>query len=256
MLARGHAMRWAEGGQGAGGDDQQEEEEEEDKEKRHSHHRHDDQHRGEEEAEAAAAAAPVSLATAPGPVRWPRDLTLGAALRRSLAEHGAQSVAVDDLATGRSATLGELLEAARAGAARLTTLLSSGGQCLPPEPAALVCVPDGADMVAAELACVEAGLVFVPVDPSTPPRRLRFLVEDSAPMVAIVRGADRQAVAAGLGGSAVPLQCVEGLLAGHLGFPSTAGAIHGRFRESSPSPRQFAMVLVSRKPRTIAGQGE
>ncbi len=52
-----------------------------------------------------------------------------------------------------------------------------------PDDRVAICVERGLEMVIGILAILKAGAAYVPLDPSYPPERLRFMVEDSAPVV-------------------------------------------------------------------------
>ncbi|MCB1037797.1 MAG: AMP-binding protein, partial [Acidobacteria bacterium] len=55
-----------------------------------------------------------------------------------------------------------------------------------------LCLERGAEVVAATLAVFAAGGVFVPLDPSYPPERLRFMVEDSGTRLVLTERALRE----------------------------------------------------------------
>jgi amino acid adenylation domain-containing protein len=57
-----------------------------------------------------------------------------------------------------------------------------------PDERVAICVHRGLDMVVALLAVVKAGGAYVPLDPAYPAERLRFMVEDSAPIVVVTQG--------------------------------------------------------------------
>ncbi|GAA3086404.1 amino acid adenylation domain-containing protein [Streptosporangium carneum] len=86
-------------------------------------------------------------------------------------------------------TYGEL----DAEADRLARLLRAEG--LGPERLAALVLPRSAGLVIAALAVVKAGAAFLPVDPSYPPERIAYMLDDAAPSVVIdeafLAGADR-----------------------------------------------------------------
>ena len=52
---------------------------------------------------------------------------------------------------------------------------------LPPEAVEAVCLERSPEVIICLLALLKAGLTYLPIDPATPPQRLRFLLEDAAP---------------------------------------------------------------------------
>ena len=50
------------------------------------------------------------------------------------------------------------------------------------------------DLVVGALAIVKAGGAYVPIDPSHPPERIAYLLQDSAPLAVLVQGATRALV--------------------------------------------------------------
>ena len=51
-----------------------------------------------------------------------------------------------------------------------------------------ICVERGVEMVVGLLAVLKAGGAYVPLDPAYPPERLRYMLEDSAPVVLLTQG--------------------------------------------------------------------
>ncbi|MGN6316590.1 amino acid adenylation domain-containing protein, partial [Trinickia sp.] len=58
-----------------------------------------------------------------------------------------------------------------------------------PDTRVAVCVERSFDMIVALLAVLKAGAAYVPLDPSYPPERLRYLLEDSAPVALLLHEA-------------------------------------------------------------------
>ncbi|MDB4952371.1 MAG: pcbAB [Gemmatimonadetes bacterium] len=78
-----------------------------------------------------------------------------------------------------------------------------------PEVRVGICVERGPEMVAAVLAVLKAGAAYVPLDPSYPADRLRYMLADSAPAVVLTQGAVVRTLAevfAGLGAEVVDLE--------------------------------------------------
>ncbi|KFW98074.1 hypothetical protein KP22_21485, partial [Pectobacterium betavasculorum] len=57
-----------------------------------------------------------------------------------------------------------------------------------PDMRVAICLPRGVEMVAAVLAVLKAGGGYVPIDPTYPAERIRYLLEDSAPLGLITQG--------------------------------------------------------------------
>ena len=51
-----------------------------------------------------------------------------------------------------------------------------------------ICVERSLEMIVALLAVLKAGGAYVPLDPAYPAERLRFMLEDSAPVVLLTQG--------------------------------------------------------------------
>ncbi|MFY1702132.1 amino acid adenylation domain-containing protein [Micromonospora sp. WMMA1923] len=128
----------------------------------------------------SALAHPVDTATPPA-----RDL-----LDR-LAEAPAERTAV--VAADGTLTFAEL----RARAARIAGALTARG--IGPESVVALCLPRGADLVAALLGTLTAGAAYLPVDPRLPADRRRYLVTDAGVDLVLVAGTDTDADAAGTG---------------------------------------------------------
>ena len=57
-----------------------------------------------------------------------------------------------------------------------------------PDSRVAICVERGLEMIVGLLGVLKAGGAYVPLDPSYPPERLRFMLEDSAPVVLLTQG--------------------------------------------------------------------
>jgi amino acid adenylation domain-containing protein len=66
-----------------------------------------------------------------------------------------------------------------------------------PDARVALCLERGFEMIVAVLAVLKAGGAYVPLDPAYPPERLRFMLEDSAP-VALLTRSESQALFGGL----------------------------------------------------------
>ncbi|MFJ7159486.1 amino acid adenylation domain-containing protein [Streptomyces sp. NPDC101118] len=106
------------------------------------------------------------------------------------------------VAGDRSLSFGEL----RAGAARVAARLAARG--IGPESVVALCLPRGADLVAALIGTLTAGAAYLPVDPKLPAERRRYLVEDSGADLVVTAGPDDVPLAEG-----VPHLPVAGLTA-------------------------------------------
>jgi amino acid adenylation domain-containing protein len=79
-----------------------------------------------------------------------------------------------------------------------------------PEGRVAICVERGPEMVVAMLATLKAGGAYAPLDPDYPAERLAYMLEDTAPVVLLTRGAAGAALAADtVGVSAVDLEADE-----------------------------------------------
>ncbi|HEX8429712.1 MAG TPA: AMP-binding protein, partial [Longimicrobium sp.] len=75
-----------------------------------------------------------------------------------------------------------------------------------PDARVAICVERGCEMMVALLAVLKAGGAYVPLDSAYPAERLRFMLEDSAPVVLLTRGALGELFAV----TAVPILDLEG----------------------------------------------
>ncbi|MGV9316803.1 AMP-binding protein, partial [Streptomyces sp. NPDC003691] len=117
----------------------------------------------------APSAAPVAV-----PDREPRDL-----LDRLAAAPGDRTAVV---AADRELDFTAL----RAEAARIAAALAGHG--IGPESVVALCLPRGADLVAALLGTLTAGAAYLPVDPKLPAERRRYLIEDSGADAVVTPG--------------------------------------------------------------------
>ncbi|MFI8105262.1 amino acid adenylation domain-containing protein [Streptomyces sp. NPDC086023] len=87
-------------------------------------------------------------------------------------------------------------DALRAEAARIAARLAARG--IGPESVVALCLPRGADLVAALIGTLTAGAAYLPVDPKLPAERRRYLVEDSGADLVVTAGADDAPLAEGV----------------------------------------------------------
>ncbi|NWE30415.1 amino acid adenylation domain-containing protein, partial [Pseudomonas gingeri] len=98
-----------------------------------------------------------------------------------------------------------------------------------PDTRVAICVRRGPDMLVGLLAILKAGAAYVPIDPALPVERLRYLLDDSAPLAVLLDASTRDL----LGELAVPLldldrpqwddevvtsPRIDGLLSAHLAY--------------------------------------
>ncbi len=146
----------------------------------------------------------AALALTRGPQR---DYDLGLSLHRRIERQSALApnfVALED--DGRVLSYGELNAAAN----RLARLLRARG--VAPGDLVGVCAERGIELVVALVGAMKAGGVYVPLDPASPPERLRFMLDDAAPAALLVtRGAlaCAQAAAPGAPWLAIDLNAPE-----------------------------------------------
>src|ERR1700723_64682 len=96
-------------------------------------------------------------------------------------------------------TFGELEERARSAATRLLTVAQPGDR-------ALLLYPSGLDFIVALLGCLYAGVIAVPAYPPRKNRsdeRLRAIVRDCTPVVALTSGASSNALGLGTGSATI-----------------------------------------------------
>ncbi|MCB5163534.1 amino acid adenylation domain-containing protein [Streptomyces bambusae] len=84
----------------------------------------------------------------------------------------------------------------RGEAAAIAARLAAHG--VGPESVVALCLPRGADLVAALLGTLTAGAAYLPVDPKLPAERRRYLVEDSGADLVVTAGAGAEPLAAGV----------------------------------------------------------
>ena len=146
--------------------------------------------------------------------------------RRRVAEQAAQRPDALAVAGGGARwTYGQLVQGARALAARLRSMGVGA------ETVVAVCAERSPETVLAALAVLEAGGAYLPLDPSYPDERLRFLLEDSGASAVLVRP-DLRAMIAVLDAE-VPILEI-GLLAGE-----------GEPVEASEDPDRLAYVIYT-----------
>ncbi|HST57241.1 MAG TPA: amino acid adenylation domain-containing protein, partial [Longimicrobium sp.] len=86
-----------------------------------------------------------------------------------------------------------------------------------PEARVGLCVERGIEMVVAVLAVLKAGGAYVPLDPEYPEERLRYMLEDSAPVVLLTQ----RSLAGQFDGSGVPVEVIDGDASAWTGQPDT-----------------------------------
>ncbi|HEU4323864.1 MAG TPA: amino acid adenylation domain-containing protein [Roseiflexaceae bacterium] len=150
-----------------------------------------------------------------------------ATLHDQIARHAATiPTATAVVAPDRSLTYAELHEQASALARRLRE------HGVGAERPVAVCLPRTAALAVSMVAVMQAGGVYVPLDPAQPPERLARLVAATAPAVVL---ADQTLLAA-LAGVAAPVLAVEALLAA----PDTGGA-----EAPAVLPDQLAYIIYT-----------
>ncbi|MFI5986952.1 amino acid adenylation domain-containing protein [Streptomyces sp. NPDC051555] len=87
-------------------------------------------------------------------------------------------------------------DALRAEAQRIADRLAARG--IGPESVVALCLPRGADLVAALIGTLTAGAAYLPVDPKLPAERQRYLVEDAGADLVVTSGAGAAPLAAGV----------------------------------------------------------
>jgi amino acid adenylation domain-containing protein len=115
---------------------------------------------------------------------YPREACIHE-LFEARAEHSPAAVAV--VFEGERLTYAEL----NARANRLAHHLMERG--VGPDARVAVCMERGPEMVVGLLAILKAGGAYVPLDPTYPEERLRYMLDDSAPVALLTYGAPREA---------------------------------------------------------------
>ncbi|MFD7033887.1 amino acid adenylation domain-containing protein [Streptomyces sp. NPDC059917] len=130
------------------------------------------------------AALPLPLPRAAAPTAAPADL-----LARLARVPGARPAVV---AGDRELDF----DALRAEAQRIADRLAARG--IGPESVVALCLPRGADLVAALIGTLTAGAAYLPVDPKLPAERRRYLVEDAGADLVVTAGPDAAPLAEGV----------------------------------------------------------
>ncbi|HEU0080232.1 MAG TPA: amino acid adenylation domain-containing protein, partial [Longimicrobiaceae bacterium] len=86
-----------------------------------------------------------------------------------------------------------------------------------PEARVGLCVERGIEMVVAVLAVLKAGGAYVPLDPEYPEERLRYMLQDSAPVVLLTQ----RSLSGRFAGSGVPIEVLDGDASAWTGQPDT-----------------------------------
>jgi amino acid adenylation domain-containing protein len=126
-------------------------------------------------------------------VDYPRDMCVHEMFEQQ-ADRTPHAVAVTF--EGRSLTYGELNVVAN----RLAHHLRALGVL--PDARVAICMKRSPEVLIGLLATLKAGGAYVPLDPAYPAQRLGFMLQDSAPVMALVNGPARQALDAALAGMA------------------------------------------------------
>ncbi|MEV7831285.1 non-ribosomal peptide synthetase [Streptomyces subrutilus] len=108
-----------------------------------------------------------------------------------LLEHLAQAPA--DRAAVAAGDRGLTFGALRSEAMRIAARLAARG--IGPESVVALCLPRGADLVAALIGTLTAGAAYLPVDPKLPAERRRYLVEDAGADLVVTAGPDAEPLA-------------------------------------------------------------
>ncbi|MFD8021633.1 amino acid adenylation domain-containing protein [Streptomyces lavendulae] len=120
------------------------------------------------------------------------------------------------VADGRARSFGEL----RAEAMRIAGRLAARG--VGPESVVALCLPRGAELVAALVGTLTAGAAYLPVDPKLPAERRRYLVEDAGADLVVTAAEGTAPLADG-----VPHVTVAALAAPGPELPYVPVAVHG-----------------------------
>jgi amino acid adenylation domain-containing protein/non-ribosomal peptide synthase protein (TIGR01720 family) len=122
---------------------------------------------------------------------------------------------------------------------RLARLLVSHGAG--PESLVGLVVPRSADMVVALLAIIKAGAAYVPVEPSYPPERIAFMLQDAGPVLVVVHSTTTGLVPAGQR-SLIVDEILPGLVRGDQGSDEN---LHDRDRLVPLLPAHPAYVIYT-----------
>jgi amino acid adenylation domain-containing protein len=159
---------------------------------------------------------------------YPREACVHA-LFEAQAERAPEAVAV--VCGGESLSYAELNRRAN----RLAHQLRALG--VGPEARVGVCMERSAELVVALLAVLKAGGAYLPLDPSYPSERLRYMLADSAPVAVLAQRALATAPAALLAEAGVPVIEVDG--------DGPASASGENPAHAGMSPEQLAYVIYT-----------
>ena len=149
---------------------------------------------------------------------YPRDATIGDRFR-SQAARTPDAVAV--IGEGERLTYREL----DARSNRLARYLGSRG--VGPETRVGICLERSVDLVVGTLGIVKSGAAYVPLDPSHPPDRLRFLLADSSASVLITESRHGARVPPGCVATTICLDQERAAIVGEADEPPQGGALAG-----------------------------
>ncbi|MGD2115917.1 MAG: amino acid adenylation domain-containing protein, partial [Acidobacteriota bacterium] len=155
------------------------------------------------------------------------------------AERTPDRIAV--VADGAVLTFGALERESRRLAGRLRALPGGG---VGPETRVGVCAERSLDLMIALLGVLRAGAAYVPIDPSYPEERLRFMLEDSGVPVVLVQRGLRRALPAGGEEEAGPRVVVLEEIVHGAGGPGDDGAREPSRRPPLPDVDPDALAYV------------
>ncbi|HEU0053423.1 MAG TPA: amino acid adenylation domain-containing protein, partial [Longimicrobium sp.] len=104
-----------------------------------------------------------------------------------------------------------------------------------PEARVGICLERGFEMVVAVLAVLKAGGAYLPLDPEYPEERLRYMLQDSAPVVLLTQ----RALAGRFGESGVPIEVLDGDASAWTGQPDSNPA------RAALTPENLAYVIYT-----------
>ncbi|WP_191276428.1 AMP-binding protein, partial [Nocardiopsis terrae] len=94
-----------------------------------------------------------------------------------------------------------------------------------PERVVAVVLPRSVDLVVAVLGVLKSGAAYVPVDPEYPVERVRFMLEDSAPVAAVTVSGVAGCVGEGVARVLLDVESLEGYADGDVGDGERSGVL-------------------------------